>query len=180
MAWRGTVTVADRFWAALPYILPIASSMMYANAFVKLLPITAPLMLPLGLIGAAYYAVVGTVSMVGLSGTLAEFLIFFALLMFVVRNPKIAHFIRYNTMQALMIAIMITLISAIFSAVDLSVQIVTFRSAMDPLGMAVLFFFASVFIAAAMAYGYSLFNVAQGKYAEIKWISDASYSQTQV
>jgi hypothetical protein len=174
MAWRGSVTVIDRFWAALPYILPIASSMMYANAFVQLLPITAPLMLPLGLIGMAYYSVVGMLGMFG------EFLIFFALLAFVVRNPRIPHFIRYNTMQAMMIGIMITLVSLTFQAVNLSVQMVTFQAATDPLGVVVLIFFAGVFVAAAAAYCYSLFNVAQGKYAEIKWISDAAYSQTQM
>jgi Chloroplast import apparatus Tic20-like len=174
MAWRGTVTVADRFWAALPYILPIASSMLYIGAFVQLLPITAPIVTPIVLIGIAYYTAISPLGMFG------EFLIFLALLMFVVRNPKIAHFIRYNTMQAMVIGIMMSLVKAIFDAVGLSVAMLTFKSASDPLGFVVQFFFAAVFVGAATAYGYSLFNVAQGKYAEIKWISDASYSQTQV
>jgi hypothetical protein len=174
MAWRGSVTVIDRFWAALPYILPIASSMMYAGAFVKLLPVTAPIMLPIAIIGTAYY------SFVGLLGMFGELLIFFALLAFVVRNPKIPHFIRYNTMQALMIGIMMTLVSLTFQAVNLSVQMVPAQSAMDSLSVVVLIFFAGVFVAAAAAYCYSLFSVAQGKYAEIKWISDAAYSQTQM
>jgi hypothetical protein len=180
MAWRGSVTVADRFWAALPYILPIAKSMGYAGAFVQLIPITAPLIMPIGLIGTVYYMLVSIVTTVGLSGSLAELLIFFALFIFVVRNPKLPHFIRYNTMLAMMVAIMIALTDAIFEAVSLSVSIVTSKPPTNPLEVAVLIFFAVMFVFAAGAYCYSLFNVAQGKYAEIKWISDAAYSQTQM
>jgi hypothetical protein len=73
-----------------------------------------------------------------------------------------------------------TLVSLTFQAVNLSVQMVTAQSAMDSLSVVVLIFFAGVFVAAAAAYCYSLFSVAQGKYAEIKWISDAAYSQTQM
>ncbi len=174
MAWRGSVTVTDRCWAALPYILPIASSSLYAGAFAQLAPVTAPVILPIAWIGMTYYSVIGLLGMFG------QLLIFFALLAFVVRNPKIPHFIRYNTMQAMMIDIMLTLVTLTFQAVNLSVQMVTFQAATDPLGVVVLIFFAAVFVAAAAAYCYSLFNVAQGKYAEIKWISDAAYSQTQM
>jgi hypothetical protein len=174
MTWRGTVSVTDRLWAALPYILPIASSSLYAGAFAQLLPVTTPVMLPIALVGMGYYSVVGLFGMFG------ELLIFFALFAFVVRNPKIPHFIRYNAMLALMIDIMLTLVSLVFRAVNLSVQMVTFQAATDPFGVVVLIFFAMVFVTAAAAYCYSLFNVAQGKYAEIKWVSETAYAQTQV
>ncbi|MBE9030955.1 hypothetical protein IQ266_14555 [filamentous cyanobacterium LEGE 11480] len=173
MAWRGSSTIVDRIWAALPYILPIASSSFYAFAFVKLLPATAVVMAPISLIGMAYYSVVGTLGMFG------ELLIFFGLFLFVVRNPKISHFIRYNTMQAMMIGIMITLVNAVFQAINLSAQFVFMQQATDPLGFVLLFFFAAIFVFAAASYCYSLYSVAQGKYAEIKWISDAAYAQTQ-
>jgi hypothetical protein len=175
MVWRGSSTPVDRFWAALPYILPIASSSVYALAFVQLLPATAIIMAPIGLIGLVYNSLVGMLGMFG------ELLIFFGLFLFVVRNPKIPHFVRYNTMQAMMIGIMITLINAIFQAINLSAQFVLMRpQATDPLGFVLLFFFAAIFVFAAAAYCYSLFNVVQGKYAEIKWISDAAYAQTQI
>jgi Chloroplast import apparatus Tic20-like len=174
MTWRGTVTVPDRLWAAMPYILPIASSISYAGAFIQLAPITTPVILPLAMMGLTYNRIVG------LLGNFGPLLIFFALFAFVVRNPKIPHFIRYNTMLAMMIDIMLTLVSLVFQAVNLSVQMVTLQAASDPFGVVVLIFFAGVFITAAAAYGYSLFNVAQGKYAEIKWVSEAAYAQTQV
>jgi Chloroplast import apparatus Tic20-like len=180
MTWRGTVTVPDRLWAAMPYILPIASSLAFASALETLLPVTSLLMLPLRVLAVPYFIVLGAVSSVGLSSQLAEFAIFIALFALVVRNPKIPHFIRYNTMQAMMIDIVMTLISLVFQAVDLSVEIITQRGLTDPLGVVVLIFFAGVFVTAAAAYGYSLFNVAQGKYAEIKWVSEAAYAQTQV
>jgi Chloroplast import apparatus Tic20-like len=180
MSWRGTVTVTDRLWAALPYILPIAGSLAFASALATLLPVTALLLIPLTVIAAPYFIVIGAVSTVGLSPQLAEFAIFMALFFLVVRNPKIPHFIRYNTMQALMIDIMMTLVSLVFKAVDLSVEMITQRGLMDPLGVVVLIFFAMVFVTAAAAYCYSLFNVTQGKYAEIRWVSDAAYAQTQM
>jgi Chloroplast import apparatus Tic20-like len=180
MTWRGTVSVTDRLWAALPYILPIAESLGFASALATLLPITGLLLLPLTVIAAPYGMAIGVVSGIGLSPNLAKLVIFFALFGLVVRNPKIPHFIRYNTMQALMIDIMMTLVSLVFEAVDLSVEMMTQRGLMDPLSLVVLIFFALVFVAAAAAYCYSLFNVAQGKYAEIRWVSDAAYAQTQV
>jgi Chloroplast import apparatus Tic20-like len=180
MSWRGTVTVPDRLWSALPYILPIAGSLAFAGALATLLPVTALLLMPLTVIAAPYFIVIGVVSTVGLSPQLAEFAIFMALFFLVVRNPKIPHFIRYNTMQAMMIEIMMTLVSLVFRTVDLSVEMLTQRGLTDPLGVVVLIFFAMVFITAVAAYSYSLFNVAQGKYAEIKWVSEAAYAQTQV
>ncbi len=180
MSWRGTVTVTDRLWAALPYILPIASSLAYASALATLLPVTGLLLLPLTVVAAPYFILLSAVSSIGLSSNLASLLIFFALFALVVRNPQIPHFIRYNTMQAIMIDIMMTLVSLVFRAVDLSVEIMTQRGLMDPLALVVLIFFAMVFVTAAAAYCYSLFNVAQGKYAEIKWVSDAAYAQTNM
>jgi Chloroplast import apparatus Tic20-like len=174
MSWRGSTTVIDRVWAALPYILPIASSSLYAMALMRLLPATEIVVMPIAMLGMAYNMMVSYLGMFG------ELLIFFGLFMFVVRNPKIGHFIRYNTMQALMISIMISLVNAVFQAVQLSAQIILFQETPDPVGYALLYFFAAVFIVAAAAYGYSLFKVAQGQYAEIKWISDAAYAQTNM
>lgn len=174
MAWRGSSTSIDRFWAALPYILPIASSSLYAMALVNLLPATAILMQPIALISRFYYTITGFL------GPYGGLLIFFGLFIFVVRNSKISHFIRYNTMQALMIGIIVTLVELTFQFLNMSVGLLLQQGTSAPLGLLFQIFFAGLFILITACYSYSLFYVVQGKYAEIKWISDAAYAQTQV
>lgn len=174
MAWRGKTTIADRIWAALPYIMPIAAVSIYGAAFTQLLPVAEILLLPISIIAVLYYTVMGPL------GPYGGLLIFFGLYLFVVRNPKISHFIRYNTMQAMMIGIAVSLVTAVFNIFQLTAQLTQVSATLDPLTIATLGLFAAVFLFSMVASVYSLFFVVQGKYAEIKWISDAAYAQTQV
>jgi hypothetical protein len=177
MAWRSGVSVSDRIWSALVYALPIAAIAPYAGALLQILPeplqlVVAPLIMPLLIFGALYTMITGFIPF-------GNFITFLLLFMLVVRNPKLSHFLRYNAMQALMIDIMITLVSLVFEAVNLSVTIVGSQRAADPLSAGMLYFFAAVFLVAIAACIYSLVHVVQGKYAEIKWVSEASYAQTR-
>ncbi|MFM2431662.1 MAG: hypothetical protein RLZZ511_2875 [Cyanobacteriota bacterium] len=177
MALRGGVSVSDRIWSALVYALPIAAIAPYAGAFLQILPdsvqlLVTPVIMPLLILGGLYAMVVSFIPF-------GNFIVFLLLFMAVVRNPKFSHFLRYNTMQAMMIDIMITLVTLVFQAVNLSVEIVGSQRAADPLTAGMLYFFAAVFLVAIAACIYSLVHVVQGKYAEIKWVSEASYAQTR-
>jgi hypothetical protein len=174
MTVRGNIPPIDRVWACLPYVLPIAGSLIYAAALINLAPITSILLAPLMMIGMMY---MNSISILGQFGPL---LIFFGLYLFVVRNPQISHFIRYNTMQALMIGIVISLLETLFSFMQLSITTILMSRVEDPLGYIVQFLFAGFFMLVAACYCYSIFCAVQGKYAEIKGISDAAYAQTQI
>jgi hypothetical protein len=172
MSWRGTdSTGLDRFFACLPYIVPIAGSLMYAIAFVTLLPITAPVMLPLFALGMAY----GTLT--GFLGQFGDLLIFFGLFLFVVRNTNISHFIRFHTMQALMISISMSIVNLFFQFAQL--PIFSVLQPTGPLGIVGPTMFAAFFVLIAACYLYALFCAIQGKYGEIRWISEAAHAQTR-
>jgi hypothetical protein len=141
MAWRSGVSVSDRIWSALVYALPIAAIAPYAGALLQILPeplqlVVAPLIMPLLIFGALYTMITGFIPF-------GNFITFLLLFMLVVRNPKLSHFLRYNAMQALMIDIMITLVSLVFEAVNLSVTIVGSQRAADPLSAGMLYFFTA-------------------------------------
>ncbi len=173
MTMRGTTTAGDRVFACLPYVLPIADSLLFAVAFVTLLPITAPVIGPVITLGAIYQGVTGLIL-----GQFSSLVIFFALYIFVVRNPKIGHFIRFHTMQALMIGICISLVNLFFQLINLPVDLLL--SDRNPFGMLSPMLFATFFVVMAGCYLYSIFCAIQGRYAEIPWISEASYAQTNI
>jgi hypothetical protein len=172
MAWRGSTDTVDRVFACLPYILPIADSLIFAIAFVSLLPIVAPIVMPLVSIGSAYNNAVGKI----LGPQFGDLIIFFALYLLVVRNQRIKHFIRFHTMQAMM-RVVIYLVGEFFKLINLPVFDLILSP--TPLGMVLSLIFAGMFVVFAGCYLYSIFCAIQGKYAEIPWISAAAYSQTQ-
>jgi uncharacterized membrane protein len=172
MTIRGTTTAVDRILACLPYVLPIADSLIFAVAFVTLLPITAPVIGPVIALGLLYQGITGMVL-----GQYSSLLIFFALYLLVVRNQKINHFIRFHTMQALMIGICISLVTLLFQLINLPIDLLL--SSNSPLGLAAPILFAALFVVVAGCYLYSIFCAVQGKYAEIPAISEAAYAQTR-
>lgn len=173
----GAASVTDRMWACLPYALPIAQSLIFASALPMLLPGASLLLVPLMVIGGIYGTIAGTIPF-------GDLIIFFVLYLAVVRNPGIAHFIRFHTMQALMIGICMSLVSILFQFMGSSVALFASPQAaaiVPPnLLMMVQWLFVAVFIFAAACYGYSIFCAAQGKYAEIRLISDAAHAQTDI
>jgi uncharacterized membrane protein len=168
----GAASGTDRLWACLPYALPIAQSLIFGMALIALLPGASLLMLPLMLIGGTYMKIVGSIPF-------GDLVIFFVLYLAVVRNPGISHFIRFHTMQALMIGICMSLVSIFFQLVMTSGSLLSLSEMIltNPL---VQWISAAAFIFAAACYCYSIFCAAQGKYAEIRMISDAAYAQTDI
>jgi uncharacterized membrane protein len=99
----------------------------------------------------------------------AGFIVFIGLYMLVVRNENIPHFIRFNTMQAILIDIVLilcTLVFQVFGSVLLQGFVGETLYNMIFLGLLAVFF-------------YSVIQSLSGKYAEIPTISDAVYMQVR-
>ena len=158
MTWRGSTTVKDRIFACLPYLLPIISGLPFGSILFRQFPDLKILLLPLQPVLFIY----NTIPLAGL-------VIFFLLFLLVVRNERIAHFIRFNTMQAILLDIVIFLCSIL---VQVLVQV-------PGTGFAIETVANTIFLGVVAAVGYSAVQSLLGRYAEIPAISDAVYMQVR-
>ncbi|PSB01895.1 Tic20 family protein [Merismopedia glauca] len=157
MTFRSSTTPADRAFGCLPYLLPIIESLPFGLYLMALFP-------PLSLIFVPLIPLIRIYTGVPFAGLIIFFLLFLA----VVRNPKISHFIRFNTMQAILIDIVLTLFSLLFNTIllpALGSNLITQTLA------------NTVFIGILAACGYCIFQSVFGRYAEIPAISEAVYAQ---
>jgi uncharacterized membrane protein len=98
MNWRSDISAADRFFACLPYLIPIIDVFRYGLKLMGTLPIFGSVYKVILPIMQIYYGLP--------MGSLAIFLLLFFL---VIRNPNVHRFVRFNTLQAIMLGIVITL-----------------------------------------------------------------------
>jgi hypothetical protein len=156
MTWRGSTTFPERIFACLPYLLPIVEVFVYGQFFLTQFPFLQVLFLPLLPLLRVYYGV-----------RYAGLIIFFALFIFVVRNEKISHFIRFNTLQAILLDIIVFLFGVLTDVVGL---LPAGNFAMQTL-------YTTIFLGIVAASAYSVIQSLWGRYAEIPAISDAVYMQ---
>jgi uncharacterized membrane protein len=155
MTWRGSATVKDRIFASLPYLLPLVSALPFGSLLFRQFPALQVLFIPLAPLQIIY------------SLPLAGLVIFFVLFLLVVRNEKIAHFIRFNTMQAILLDIALVLCSMVSQYL------------LQPMGINLVTetLFNIIFLATVVACGYSIVQSLLGRYAEIPAISEAANAQ---
>ncbi|ABA21696.1 conserved hypothetical protein [Trichormus variabilis ATCC 29413] len=158
MTWRGSTTIKDRIFACLPYLLPLIEVFVFGEFLLRQFPVLQLLFLPLIPLLRIYYGV-----------RYAGIIIFFALWLLVVRNEKINHFIRFNTMQAILLDIIIFLFSILTDVVGL----------IPTGGFAIQTLYTTIFIGIIAAVVYCVANSLLGRYAEIPAISDAVYMQVR-
>ncbi|HEY9635119.1 MAG TPA: Tic20 family protein [Coleofasciculaceae cyanobacterium] len=158
MTWRGSTTVKDRIFACLPYLLPIISGLPFGSILFRQFPDLKILLLPLQPVLFIY----NTIPLAGL-------VIFFLLFLLVVRNERIAHFIRFNTMQAILLDILLVLCSLVLQILlpALGNNLVT-ETLLNV-----------IFLGTVAACGYSIFQSLFGRYAEIPTLSEAVYAQVR-
>jgi len=159
MSWRGSTTFPDRFFACLPYLLPLVDSLGFGSFLFTQFPVLKILLVLLQPVLIVY----------GSLGQIGQLIVFFALFMLVVRNEKINHFIRFNTMQAILLDIVIFLCSVLL-------RILTF---IPGGGFAMETLANTIFLGILAAVVYSVFQSLMGKYAEIPTISDAVHMQVR-
>jgi 4-amino-4-deoxy-L-arabinose transferase-like glycosyltransferase len=158
MTWRGSTDTKDRIFAALVYLLPLYSAFALGDSIFQQIPF----------LGAALVIVLTPLAFLYSSlGSFGSLIIFFVLFLAVVRNPRISHFIRFNTMQAILIDILVSLLGLVlgFVARGLGANLVVET------------LFNVVFLGAFAACVYSIIQSVIGKYADIPTISEAAYSQ---
>lgn len=158
MAWRGSTTVKDRIFASLPYLLPIISGLPFGSFLFRQFPALGVFLIPLQPVLLIYNSV-----------PFAGLIIFFLLFLLVVRNEKIAHFIRFNTMQAILLDILLVLCSLVLQILlpALGTNLVTET------------LINIVFLGTVVACGYSIVQSLLGRYAEIPTLSEAVYAQVR-
>ncbi|OKH26361.1 Tic20 family protein [Chroogloeocystis siderophila] len=164
MAWRGSTTVWDRIFGSLAYLLPLVYvvglllRVGIQNTIFGEFPALRVILVPLLPLVQIFFGI----PFVGL-------IIFIVLFLLVVRNERVSHFIRFNTMQAILITVALFLCSILMQILAL-IPGATFAIATIANTI-----FLGVFIAAA----YAVIQSLLGRYAEIPAISDAVYMQVR-
>ncbi|NET69971.1 MAG: hypothetical protein F6K62_02645 [Sphaerospermopsis sp. SIO1G2] len=159
MSWRGSTSVPDRIFACLPYLIPLIESLRFGSSLILQFSVLETLLFPILIIGAVYESL----------GAFGQIAIFFALFLLVVRNERISHFIRFNTMQAILLDIVLILFS-------IGLRIL---SSAPGTGFASQTLGNTVFLGILASFSYAVFQSIMGRYAEIPAISDAVHMQVR-
>jgi hypothetical protein len=165
MSWKGSVTAADRFFGSVAYLLPIIEVFSFGRFIFQQVPALELLYLPLTPLMLIYAAINGT-SVAGFG--IGSFIFFLALYLGVVTNLRIARFIRFNTLQAILIGIIITLCSLAFSVLLPLLS----AGAMGSATVQVLYNVVFLGTNAMCCYGIAMSVL--GKYTEIPKISETA------
>jgi hypothetical protein len=152
MTWRGSATVPDRIFASLPYLLPLIDGIVFGSFLFRQFPVVALVFSPLLPLVAIYRAI-----------PFSGLIIFFALFLLVIRNENISHFIRFNTMQAILLDIVIFLFSIVLQIL----------MPVPGAGFAIETLTNTLFLGMVAAVVYAVAQSLLGRYAEIPAISDA-------
>jgi uncharacterized membrane protein len=156
MVWRSETDFKDRLFSSLVYGVPLVSSIPFGVFLFQQFPQVKII-----------YFLLLTPFQVVYQIPFGQLAIFFVLFLAVVRNEKIPYFIRFNTMQALLIDIVLTLFSLIFSIIPQAAG----------LNLIIETILNMIFLAVFASCLYSIVSSALGKYAEIPTISQVVYNQ---
>lgn len=164
MTWRSTTEISDKIFGSLPYLLPLFDAVFVGGALSRLVAIF-PVLEPMAIFLQVLVAPV-IIAYSLIPGGFGSLVVFFALFLLVVRNPNISHFIRFNTLQAILIGFIISIGSLLLSLVSL-----------PGLGLITDTFYNVLLFGGVAAVGYSIFRCFTGEYPEIPTISEAVHMQ---
>jgi hypothetical protein len=159
MAVPGVTDTKERILAALVYILPLIYALPFGLPLIKDFPILSALYIPLSPLISLYYGL-------PFAGTIIFFVLFFA----VVRNERVSHFIRFNTLQVILLDILLILCGLVLEIL---------KQGFGPNSLLVLTLLNTIFLGTIAAGIYGIVQSAKGFYAEIPGISEAVYSQVR-
>jgi uncharacterized membrane protein len=173
MAWRGSSTPKDRILACLVYLVPMLEVLGFGFALFQQFPWFEIPFVPLYPLAIVYFYAIGGLQVVALA-------VFFGLYLGIVRNESLRHFLRFNAMQSLLIAIVVFLFRALLGLFGLLVPVVpNALVAATNLPFLLTLVFNTVFLGVLAACIYSIVQSVRGLYAEIPVISEAAYMQTR-
>ena len=157
MTWRGNISTEERILGALPYILVLFYGyygFLFDSSIFHVFPQISILIQP----------IIQPINQIFAFVPFASLVIFFCLLFFVVRNPKIAHFIRFNTMQALLLTLISYVVQLILSLLGTG----GFLPAMLD---------SCAFLTVLATFIFAVVQSFRGLYPELPSISEAVYMQ---
>jgi len=159
MTWRGEKTIYDRLFACVPYALPLVSVIPFGGFLMQQFPPLVLLFQPLSLLSFIYAKI-----------PFASLAIFILLLLLVVRNERVPHFIRFNTMQGLLLQMAVFLCGLfMFNVIEPDLR----------QNLIVETLFNIIFLSTLAACIYSIVQSILGRYAELPGISEAVYAQVR-
>lgn len=157
MTTPATTDVKDRILGGLVYILPLIYALPFGISLLKQIPFLGLIYLPLSPLISLYYSL-----------PFAGLIIFFVLFFAVVRNERVNRFIRFNTLQAILIDIALILCSLVLQL---------FGQALADNSLLILTLNNTVFLGTITACIFGMIQSGRGLYPEIPAISEAVYSQ---
>jgi hypothetical protein len=169
MSWQ-TQTPADRFFGSIAYLLPIVDAYFFGLFIFRQFPIVERAYIPLYPLMWFRNLDFGALLSGGLLSGLATggFLLFLGLYLYVVMNPRIGRFIRFNVLQAILIGILLSLTEIAFQHLFLTAIQVSESFEVVPIVMDIIF---------AIAIGISFYAMAiaaLGKYTQLARLSQAA------
>jgi hypothetical protein len=147
----------QRLLALLPYSLTWSDALPFGRDLFGSFPPLSALMLPA--MPALLVQNMGSIGGMNLGGLLLFLLLFAA----VVRNPRVPYIIRFNTLQALMLDILLVVVGLVFQLLQ------------SLLGGGLLFrtLANTVFLGTLLILLFTIFQVLRGKEAELPTLSEA-------
>ena len=169
MTWQQSATPLHRFYSCLPYLLPMSSVVIYGAVLFQQFPILALPFIPFIWV----YGNVLAYPLVPLLGLTGEFFLFMGLYFLVVKDSRIPHFIRFNTMQSLLMQIVLFIAQLFFQVLE--------QLASNSLPLIISSIFANtIFIGTMLLAIYAIYQSIKGEYSDIPTLSQAASFQCEI
>jgi uncharacterized membrane protein len=169
MNWQQAATPLHRFYSCLPYLLPMSAGVIYGAILFQQFPLLILPFIPF----IWLYSNVLSFPLVPFLGLTGEFFLFMGLYFLVVRDARIPRFIRFNTMQALLMQIILFIGQILFQFLE--------QISNDALPSVISAIFANtMFIGAILLTGYAVYQSIKGEYSDIPTLSQAAAFQCEV
>lgn len=157
MTFRGSIEPLNRLLGSLPYLLPLSFVFAFGAPVFRLFPFLFQVFRPL----------LPLIQLLAGGG----FILFILLIFLVVRNNRVPHFIRFNTIQAILMEIavfLVTLVIRLFGMVGFNLAFFTQT------------IYTTLFLAVLAVTVFAWVQNARGHYPdEIPTLSDAAYAQVR-
>jgi uncharacterized membrane protein len=147
-----------RVLSLLPYLIPCMGAIAFTDQAFMTYPTTFMVAVAISPLLQIFY-----------SNSFIPFVTFFTLFLAVVRNTKLNHFLRYNTMQAILLDICVMLAGLIMQYLPMFLTVSLLGDWLELFTL----------VNALFAIGYCMWNVIQGQYPEIPIITEAVYAQVR-
>ncbi|MGK7892559.1 MAG: Tic20 family protein [Xenococcus sp. (in: cyanobacteria)] len=155
MTWRGSTDIKDRIFAALVYSVPLYYGYnAFGGSILRFFPRILLTIIDIFLIPLTF---------IYSSLPFANFILFLVLFLAVVRNYRVSHFIRFNTLQALLLYLASILVGMGLGILGLGI----IAAVINPICF-------TIVLAVCL---YAIIQAAQGSYPDIPGISQTVYNQ---